>query len=159
MGTSLKLMRTIPSKWLFKLMLTGQLSDMLLWEPSHSVQLHRTPNLNTYEAEVLSCDSRKHWTNSSISPLCCSTDISFVKNRTSFISLSLQVSYKSILWLMQADKRRFIYCATIPTATHSKRKYFKGSLLLCDITTALPNRTDDLKQETVLLLQVPQLGW
>lgn len=91
-------------------MLTGQLSDMLLWEPSHSVQLHRTPNLNTYEAEVLSCDSRKHWTNSSISPLCCSTDISFVKNRTSFISLSPSVLQVNSVVNASWQKEVYILC-------------------------------------------------
>lgn len=85
-------------------------------------------------------------TSSGISPLCCSTDVSFVKDRTSFISLQVQMSYKSILCLMQADKRRFIYCATIPTATQAERRYFKGNLLLCDTTTALANRTDDVQQ-------------
>lgn len=54
--------------------------------------------------------------------------------------------YKSILWLIQTDKKRFMCCATIPTATYLKRKYLKGRLYLYDTTAALLNRTEDLEQ-------------
>lgn len=55
--------------------------------------------------------------------------------------------YKSILWLIQTDKKRFMCCATIPTATYLKRKYLKGKILyLYDTTAALLNRTEDLEQ-------------
>lgn len=153
--TSLKLLRLTPSKGLFELLGTGQLLDTLLWESPHPVHLHihhkfkhlwsrssRAATAENFEQAAVVFQE----TSSGISALGCGTDLSFVTGRTLLSpSPQVQMSYKSILWLLRADKRRFMYCTTIPLPLNSNRRFFKGSLLLCDTTTALPNRTDDLQ--------------
>lgn len=66
-------------------------------------------------------------TTSDISPLCCSTDISFVKDRTSFISLSTNVS--QVNFVVNASWQKEVYMLCNNTRCHSlEEKILQGQL-------------------------------